>query len=253
MSFPSINRGQAKNRQTELCHFIGNMHPTGRQNPNTLSNKHRISLNADGLIASRYPCLELQDWQQQPRHVYFLSWLCMYSPRKRSQNLSLLFSQQSLRALPRFCRNQAHWTFCFPTQHGHEKRGNALDGNSSDTLLCFGLPWHSPAAENRVARKRLGHSHKEQRATTHHGFPGGRAAPNVRPYSLKLRFYHPGHFTFPDTRPMPRQIAVHPQNEWLGAMLDSGFSDNLLTMFVTLRHLLRVDGQRFQGPRGSRP
>ena len=126
----------------------------------------------------------------------------MYSSRKRSQNLSLLFSQQSLRALPRFCRNQAHWTFCFPTQHGHEKRGNALDGNSSDTLLCFGLPWHSPAAENRVARKRLGHSHKEQRATTHHGFLGGRAAPNVRPYSLKLRFYHPGHFTFPYTRPL---------------------------------------------------
>jgi hypothetical protein len=39
----------------------------GRQNPHTLSNRDRISLNADGLICSRKPRLDPQDWQQQPR------------------------------------------------------------------------------------------------------------------------------------------------------------------------------------------
>lgn len=104
MSFPSINRGQAKNRQTELCHFLGNMHPTpGRQNPHTLSNKHRISLNADGLIASRYPCLELQDWQQQPR-LFSLMALHVFPSKAQPKSIVAVFSaiaSRSSQVLPK--------------------------------------------------------------------------------------------------------------------------------------------------------
>src|SRR5215469_9739188 len=112
-------------------------------------------------------------------HGYFLAWLCMYSRENHNQNLSLLFSQQSPRALPRFRRNQAHWTLCSAIQHGHEKMGNALNGDSANKLLCCGLPWRFPAAENRIAKKRLRSFHTTHGGTTCHGFPGGHAVPNV--------------------------------------------------------------------------
>src|SRR5215813_4714974 len=68
LAFFFINGRHPKNRQAGLCHFLGSMHPfPGRQNPHTLSNEDRISLKADGLIFSRKPRWELQDWQQQPR------------------------------------------------------------------------------------------------------------------------------------------------------------------------------------------
>jgi putative transposase len=37
---------------------------------------------------------------------------------------------------------------------------------------------------------------------------------------------------------VPRQSVVHPQNEWLSEKLDSDFSDKILAMMMSLRHLL---------------
>jgi hypothetical protein len=82
------------------------MHPSpGRQNPQTLSNEDRISLNADGLIFSRKPCLDPQDWQQQPRrfslialHVFPLkshpkSTVAVFSAIASRSSLNFLFAR----------------------------------------------------------------------------------------------------------------------------------------------------------------
>jgi hypothetical protein len=83
------------------------MHPTpGRQNPHTLSNKDRISLNADGLIASSYPWLELRDWQQQPR-LFSLMALHVFSLKSQPKSILAVSSAIASRSSQVFPKSGA--------------------------------------------------------------------------------------------------------------------------------------------------
>lgn len=120
MSFSFINGRQAKNRHTELCHFLGNVHPTpGRQNPPTLSNKRRTSLNAAGLIASRYPWLELQDWQQQPR-LFALMALHVFPSKAQPKSIFAVFSAIASRSSQVFPKSGASDTLLSSSARSRE-------------------------------------------------------------------------------------------------------------------------------------
>jgi hypothetical protein len=88
---------------------------SGTPKPHTLSNKGRISSNADGLIVSRKPCLDLQDWQQQPRRFSLMA-LHVFPLKLHPKSIFAVFSAIASRAsqvspksgaLDTFLRNSA--------------------------------------------------------------------------------------------------------------------------------------------------